>query len=338
MTQHSAQLDDIKRLYARQIAATARLSDGGLDRRLTALYAPDIAWRGCHPLNDIAGASAVAGQVWTPLLRAFPDLCQRTDIVLSGHFKDGDWVASTGHLVGLFIDDFLGIPATGRPAWLRFGAFERIENGLVKEAYWMFDLPGLMMQAGAWPLSASLGIERFSPSPESQDGITLSRRDDAECEKSLKLVEAMIAGLMQYDRVSLASMGMRRFWTPDFHWYGPAGIGAMRGHDDYERGHQGPFLHAFPDRVGGDHKCRVGDGAYVASTGWPSIRATHSGGGWMGLAPTGRPISMRVMDFWRRDGDLLVENWVFIDLVDLLLQMDVDVLGRMKTLRNVPPA
>jgi hypothetical protein len=125
-------------------------------------------------------------------------------------------------------------------------------------------------------------------------------------------------------------MGMVRFWTPDFHWYGPSGIGTMRGHADYERGHQGPFLRAFPDRVGGNHKCRVGDGPYVASTGWPSIRATHLGGGWLGTAVTGRPVTMRVMDFWRREGDLLSENWVFIDLIDLLLQMDVDVFARMQ--------
>jgi hypothetical protein len=124
-------------------------------------------------------------------------------------------------------------------------------------------------------------------------------------------------------------MGMRSFWTEDFHWYGPAPIGSMRGHADYERGHQRPFLTAFPDRVGGDHKCRIGEGSYVASTGWPSVRATHLGGGWLGTAPTGRRLQMRVMDFWRREGDLLAENWVFIDVPDLLLQMDLDVFARM---------
>jgi hypothetical protein len=35
---------------------------------------------------------------------------------------------------------------------------------------------------------------------------------------------------------------------------------------------------------------------------------------------------MRVMDFWRREGNLLAENWVFIDLPDLLLQMGVRLL------------
>jgi len=56
----------------------------------------------------------------------------------------------------------------------------------------------------------------------------------------------------------------------------------------------------------------------------------------LGLAPTGNRIGMRVMDFWRRDADRLVENWVFIDIPDLLLQMGVDVFARAAELAPVP--
>jgi len=73
----------------------------------------------------------------------------------------------------------------------------------------------------------------------------------------------------------------------------------------------------------------LGDGAFVGSTGWPSVRATHSGP-WQGCAPTNRAISMRVMDFWRREDKLLRENWVFIDMIELLLQMDVDIMSTLK--------
>jgi hypothetical protein len=86
----------------------------------------------------------------------------------------------------------------------------------------------------------------------------------------------MIAGLMQFDGKSLESMGMTRFWTPQFQWYGPGGIGSARGHHNYEHVHQGPFLKAFPDRIGGNHKCRIGDGAFVASFGrWLDRPARH---------------------------------------------------------------
>jgi hypothetical protein len=38
------------------------------------------------------------------------------------------------------------------------------------------------------------------------------------------------------------------------------------------------------------------------------------------------------MDFWRRDGDRLAENWVFIDIPDLLRQLGVDLFARMDAL------
>ena len=121
---------------------------------------------------------------------------------------------------------------------------------------------------------------------------------------------------------------MERFWHPHMMWYGPAGIGSCRQLKGFQDVHQRAFLGAFPDRRGGDHKARLGDGAYVGSTGWPSVRATHLGP-WQGQAATGRKISMRVMDFWRREDNLLRENWVFIDMIELLLQMDIDVMGAL---------
>jgi predicted ester cyclase len=158
----------------------------------------------------------------------------------------------------------------------------------------------------------------MAPAPVDPDG------DPAE---SLARVEAMIAGLMRYDGRDLASMGMRDHWMPEFDWFGPAAIGSFRGHADYERGHQGPFLRAFPDRVGGNHRARIAQGSLVASTGWPSIRATHRGDGWLGLPATGRAVKMRVMDFWRVGGGVLHENWVMIDIPHLLGQLGVDLLA-----------
>jgi predicted ester cyclase len=302
---------------------------------LGALYAPDCKWSVCAPFDGgdagpLVGHDAFLKNFLGPLISSFPDLERRTDILLHGHFKDGEWVASYGWLIGTFQNDLVGIPASGRPHWLRFGWFDRLENGRVCESIIILDLPRLMMECGVWPLREQLG-ETWSPAPAGQDGLTLEAAEPNDSEQSLKLVEAMIAGLMSYDRISLSSMGMTRFWTPQFHWYGPGGIGSARGHRDYERAHQGPFLTAFPDRVGGNHRCRIGDGAFVASTGWPSIHATHLGDGWLGIAATGRPITMRIMDFWRREGALLSENWVFIDMVDLLAQFGIDVFAKLKS-------
>ena len=47
------------------------------------------------------------------------------------------------------------------------------------------------------------------------------------------------------------------------------------------------------------------------------------------------PAEMRVVDVYRRDGDKLSENWVFIDLLHWLDMQGLDVLARMRQLRGL---
>jgi predicted ester cyclase len=54
---------------------------------------------------------------------------------------------------------------------------------------------------------------------------------------------------------------------------------------------------------------------------------THAGA-YLGVPPTGRPLTLRVMDFWRVDGKQIAENWVLLDLPDLFRQAGVDLLAR----------
>jgi hypothetical protein len=51
-------------------------------------------------------------------------------------------------------------------------------------------------------------------------------------------------------------------------------------------------------------------------------------GGLMGLPASDRNVGMRIVDMYRRDGDKLAENWIFIDILYFLMQQDVDVLER----------
>ncbi|MFN3370823.1 MAG: ester cyclase [Sphingomonadaceae bacterium] len=300
---------------------------------------PSLAADVAAPVDRLDGADAVAARLLDPVGRAFRHGEERIDILIGGRFEGGLWTASTGHVAGLFEAPLWGIPATGLPAFLRYCRFDRWADGRLVELILLFDLPDLMMQARVWPLCRPLGPFIRPPGPATRDGVVREAGDPAESAASLALVEAMIGGLMAYDGRSLASMGMRRFWHPFFWWFGPAPIGTFCGHADYERGHQGPFLNAFPDRVGGNHRARFAERSYVASTGWPSIRATHLGGGFLGLPATGRPVTMRVMDIWRREGELLRENWVFVDIIDLLRQLGVDLFARMAALAPaaIPP-
>ena len=62
----------------------------------------------------------------------------------------------------------------------------------------------------------------------------------------------------------------------------------------------------------------------------PVVGATHTGNGFLGMSPTGKEIHMRVMDFYRCNDETIVENWVPMDVPHILLQMGVDIFGRMR--------
>ena len=320
-----------KLAYTAALSSLAALPAQLWPAALRNIYHPDVAWHGPHPINAHQGARAVLTNFWQPFLHALPDLERRDDILMCGAFNNGAWVGATGYYTGTFINDWLGIKATGGVLNVRYGEFSRLKAGKVCEVYLILDILDVLRQAGQWPtgLPKSPGVADRVPGPFAHDGVLRGEADAREGAQSLSLVEAMIAGLMSYDRLTLESMGMERFWHPQMMWYGPAGIGTSRALKGFQDVHQRAFLNAFPDRIGGDHKARIGEGAYVGSTGWPSVRATHSGP-WLCVPASGRRISMRVMDFWRREDKLLRENWVFIDQLELLLQMDFDVMARIR--------
>lgn len=281
------------------------------------------------PVDDLPDRDAAAEGFWAPLRRAFPDAERRDWLWLTGPQEGADWIGALGLWQGVFAAPLWGVPPTDRPAALRFGEFHRVEDGLIAESWLMLDLPDLAWQAGLCVNARACGAEGVWQPPRTHDGLRLDGRDAAEGDATLALAVSMGAGLREWDGRTLESMGQERFWAPDFMWYGPGGIGSTRGLAGFQRDHQIPFLKAFPDRRGGNHVVRFGDGPFCGWVGWPSVRATHTGGGFLGLAPTGRPVGMRVIDFYRRAGDRLAENWVFIDLYDLQRQMGLDPFDRL---------
>ena len=315
--------------------AIQRLPGPGLAAACRELLTPDCQWHAVHPINTLVGPEAVADDFFAPLARAFPDIERRTDLFFGGHWDglldggEGWWVTCTGHYIGHFKADWLGIPATGELATLRFGEFYRIVDGRIAEARVLLDIVDLARQAGRMLLPKSNGQDILVPGPRGHDGLLRGVVDPALGQDSLAQVMAMIGGLMRFDQANLKSMGMVSHWHPDMMWYGPCGIGTSRAISGFERHHQKPFLHAFPDRKGGNHRARFGEGAFVASTGWPSIHATNRGD-YLGVPATQGPITMRVADWWRCEAGLLVENWVLIDLPHLMLQMGVDLMARLR--------
>ena len=338
----------------RQIqTALCQLAEAPLPRiegLLEGLCTPDLHWRGSHPMNEMHGPGAVAAQVWTPLKTAFPDLERRDLICVGGEFEGRAYVAMVGHYCGTFRQDWLGIPATGRPVFLRYGEVHQVAGDRIVQSNCLWDVLDLIRQAGVWPIAPSLGVEGMWPGPITGDGLVFHDTDPAQSAESIAQTLAMHGTLGAYDdlagtgRQGLLDMPQKQHWHPKMMWYGPSGIGTTRGLSGFVDDHQLPFRRAFPKRkgggqwdeiadlrktLGGGHYIRIGDGPYSVTGGWPSVFAMHVGPDFLGLPATGKPVTMRVMDFYLHHEGLIRENWVPLDVLDLLRQMGVDVLARM---------
>ena len=240
----------------------------------------------CFPFNDIVGPKSLYETCYAPLLLAMPDLERRDLIVMSGTTSEGnEWVGCAGHYLGTFVAPWLDIPPTGRMTHMRFHEFFRFEQGKIVEIQAIWDIPEVMLQAQAWPLSPSLGWEGFIPGPASQDGLNIIDKHQGQGEASAQHVLDMLDHLTLHPKQGGPEvMQLQRFWHPRMNWYGPAGIGTARGIEGFRNWHQIPFLNAMPDRGSHDHELDFhffGEGEYVAVTGWPNMKQTITHGGWL---------------------------------------------------------
>ena len=96
----------------------------------------------------------------------------------------------------------------------------------------------------------------------------------------------------------------------------------------YAEQHSGPFRAALSDRSKTTHICRVAEGNFGAFVGWPNFTARLTGE-FMGFPATGKIGEFRVIDVYRRAGDKLAENWVFIDLLHFWKTQGIDAFGAL---------
>ncbi len=313
--------------YFEELEAASADHAGDVLNRYTS---SDYQFRGVHPFNEIDGADAVADTVWRPLFSAFTAMQRRQDIFMAGaNNEDGtEWVTSMGNFMGLFDDDWLGIPSTGKITFLPYVEFNKISDGKISESAFFCDIISVMKQVGLTPLPIQTGAEIINPGPRTHDGLMFDTQDPEESKKTLDLANRMCDDLIA-DGLESPSSNLRKTWHEDMGWYGPSGIGATFTIDRYQEQHQGPFGAGLDDIVFNGHLCNYAEGNYAGWFGWPNLTMTSSGG-FMGLPAFDGRLHMRVVDMYRRDGDKLAENWIFIDMLYWMIQQDVDVLERMR--------
>lgn len=326
-------LQNAKRVVRAHQAALKDAGPADIAAALAKNTADGWHWRGVHPFQEQRGAAAVAEVFYKPFLQAFTRIQLREDLFFAG-LNDCDnqsstWVGSMGHMMGLFDAPFLGIKPTRRIAMLRYATFHRVEDGKIAETSLFVDLLHLMMQVGQYPLPPQTGAHLVQPGPMTHDGLLYDDADVAEGAKTLALINRMIGDINGHEKYKSRQEELDQCWHDDMVWWGPAGIGATYTIDRYIDQHQTPFRTRIKDRVFNGHICRIAEGDFGGFFGWANLTVTNAGG-YMGL-PAGQPAEMRVVDFYRRGGDKLAENWIFIDMLHWLNQQGLDVLMRLKS-------
>ena len=299
-----------------------------MQRHMAAPY----RWRGYHPFCELTGTAPVASRFWQPLRSALSHMQRRQDVFFAGANQiDGGesaWVVSMGHLMGLFDAPWLGIQPTGKMAFLRYCEFNRVADGKITETAMYFDIPHLMMQTGLQPFPAQTAAHLVQPGPMTHDGLLYDAQPDAEGVATLAAINAMIGDLGTWQLGLPLEEELARTWHDDMIWWGPAGIGSSYSIERYAKQHSAPFRAAFTDRSETKHICRMAEGHFGGFFGWPNFTARHVGG-FMGFPGSQLPGEMRVIDIYRRHGDKLAENWIFIDLLHFWKGQGVDILTRM---------
>jgi predicted ester cyclase len=333
--------DDIKFFFIDYQIACQNFDKNSIKNSLNKYFTDSTLFHLCHPFGTFRGLENFLSTTLIPLIDSMPDLERRDMIVMAGTTPEGRlWIGTMGNYLGTFLKPFLNIPPTGNLVHMRYHEFFQIEENKIIEMQSIWDLPELMMQANAWPMTPQLGSFICTPSPMTGDGLKIKGDGSKNFELVINMLQDMVLHPSNPDP---KIMGLDKYWHPRFNWYGPAGIGTARGIAGFRHWHQIPFLRAMPDRRGGssnEHLKIEGmqemqthwiyEGDYVCETGWPNMRSTISKDGWMGIAPSNQIIEMRSLDFWRIENGLIRENWVLVDLLDVYQQIGVNVFDRIK--------
>ncbi|WCR11506.1 ester cyclase [Paracoccus stylophorae] len=139
----------------------------------------------------------------------------------------------------------------------------------------------------------------------------LGKTDDTRA-----MIESMVDGLNDH---RIDDIG--QFFAQGFRWIGNQGCGTKIGLQQFQDNWQRPFQAAFSDKICID-EARLYMGEWAAAFG--RQEATHSGE-FMGVAPTGKRVQIRYMDFWKVADGKIVDNWVMVDFPLVLAQLGIDV-------------
>ena len=327
-----------KRHIRKLLKNIAESSINSIQNNLRNAYHEEAELNGFHPINEIKGIESIQKKLWEPLLKSFPDLERRDNLIIGGSFQDKVFVSTISHLTGTFSNSWFDVPASQKTIHLRTCEVHQLKEDKIIKSYVLIDMVDFIRQAGFWPINPSLGIEEMWPSPITGDGTTHENLDNNlslasfeqsfMMQRSLNIKPETEPGITKDAiRAKLINHPQKDYWHAKMMWYGPCGIGTARGLAGFVDHHQLPFRLTFKERnywkIG--HYIEIGDGNYSMTGGWHSIECIHGTKDWLGYERTDKRITMRVMDFYLHNEGLIRENWVPIDIAHILYQLNIDI-------------
>ena len=272
------------------------------------------------------------------LKKSFSPTQRRLDIFYAGMNSlnnDGDvWVSSMGHFLGIFNNNFFGIKSNHKPVLLRFAEFYKVNNNKITEGAFFLDIFNFMQQLGLSVIPESTGLVCVTPGPMNHKGLKFEQTNEKEGIKTLNLIHRMRDRLVKKSKMKSHKKDLKLDWNEDMIWWCPGGIGASYTIDGYIKGHTKPFQDGLEFIRFGGHILSSAEDDLGGWFGWPNL-IMKSTGGYLGLAGKSDIESeMRVVDLYRRDGDKIAENWIFIDHLHFLKILGIDLLERNRIISN----
>ncbi|MEM6306232.1 MAG: ester cyclase [Pseudomonadota bacterium] len=142
--------------------------------------------------------------------------------------------------------------------------------------------------------------------------------DMSKTDETRAVIEGMVDGLNDH-----TIDGIGAFFADTFRWMGNQGCGTKEGLKAFQDNWQRPFQAAFSDKVCID-EARLYMGEWAAAFGRQEARHT---GEFMGVAPTGKTVEIRYMDFWKVVNGKIVDNYVHVDFPHVMAQLGVDAFN-----------
>ncbi len=287
-------------------------------------FADNFTCLAFRPVEKCNTVEQLAEKFWLPLRTAFTNLKRVPGVEIDGicALENTYWVSACGMYQGQFEHSLYTVPATRTLNHVRFMDFYHIENGKIVMVYKLMDYIGLMIRAGVCPLPPSMGSNDDTVCPRNQDGLLYGDANPDVTAQTQTRVMHMLSDLLHAR--STRTDTQTSIWADDMIWYGPSGIGTFYGIDGFDM-YRRAFLNTFPDRDYGFGHAQISKDNIACIVGWKNVIGTHMGSGWLGLAPTGKVVDMRVADFWYMINGRIAQNWVLLDVIDIFYQLGIDV-------------